>query len=122
MGKRKASIFTVAEAVNNWFDAILPTPTITEPIEATANSTDAVGEVGATTKQYQLPTVRAEAGHPSSIRPSWTADPPSRSTAPPASTSSSDVACPPRIDEAASKDRPLPADLDPEREAALRTF
>lgn len=96
MGKRKASIFTVAEAVNNWFDASLPPPTITETIEATANSTDVVGEVVATTEQSQLPTVRAEAGKPSPIHPRWTVEPPSKLTAPPASTSSGDVACPHR--------------------------
>ena len=70
----------------------------------------------------QPTTIRGGASQPSPIQPRLTAECQRVLAAHTLLGSPSDVVMPPGINEAASKDRPIPCELDPEREATLRAF
>ena len=117
MGKRKASVFTVVESVDNWFEASRLPSTITETIEERTGSV-----VADPALRFPLITTQGETNQSSVSRPRLAVDPSSISSAPTRVVSPGDVAVPPRINDATSRDRPLLADLDLEKEASLRAL
>ncbi len=122
MGKRKASVFTIAEFVTNWFEASRPHSTTNEPIKEGVDQVGAGVEVVDPSILSQPAMIQKGANQPSPIQPRLTAESQRVLAAHTQLGSPSDVAVPPGINEAASKDRPIPGELDPEREAALRAF
>ena len=122
MKKRKASIFTGEEAAQIRSETS-PKPLIpTEPHNDTPQLPDAGVKVADTTNQSQLLANREGPNQPGPSQPRWTEGPQRGLVAPVAPRINGDVAGPPRISDAASRDMPLPADLDPVRERALRAF
>ena len=74
MGKRKASVFTIAEFVTNWFEASRPHSTTNEPIKEGADQVGAGVEVVDPSIQSQLVMIRGETSQPSPIQPRLTAE------------------------------------------------
>ena len=120
--KRKANTFTGEEAAHIRSEASPKPLTLTEPRNDTTPLPNAGVTVADTTSQSQLLASREGPNQPSSSQPRWTEEPPRGLAALTAAGIPGDVAEPPCIKDAASRDRPLPADLDPVREMALRTF
>ena len=122
MGKRKTSVFTVAKSVTNWFEASGVYSTTTEPTQEEADQVGVGVEVVDPSILSQPAMIQKGANQPSPIQPRLTAESQRVLAAHTQLGSPSDVAVPPGINEAASKDRPIPSELDPKREAALRAF
>ena len=72
--------------------------------------------------RFPLTTTYGETSQPSISQPRLVGEPSNLSSAPTPVANPDDVAVPPQINDATSRDWPLPADLDPEREATLRAF
>ena len=106
MGKRKASVFTVAESVTNWFEASRAHSTTSEPTQEGSDQRAAGIEVVDPSISSQPATIRGGISQPNRIQPLLTVGPQRASAAHIQPGSPSDVAVPPGIDDASSRDRP----------------
>lgn len=122
MGKMKASVFTVAESVTNWFQASCRTTTTTKPTKKEADQLGTGVEVANPSTHAQTITVQVEASQPVPIQSRLTAAPQCGLTASPQIGDPADVAVPPRTDMVELSGIPTTGELDPEREATLRAF
>ena len=117
MSKRKAGSSTVIEVVDNWLEASNRPSTTTETVgERNGSVVDGV-EIVNPSPQSELATTAGKTSQPRLV-----GEPPRLLPTPTPVASLGNVAVPPQINDAASGDRPLPADLDPEREATLRAL
>ena len=122
MGKRKASDFTIAEYVTNWFEASCHSPVTTETVEGEANQVGTGVDITGPSTLVQTTTAQEETSPPAPSPSRLTAEPRRWLTASPHIGNPADVARPPRTDEAEIPGIPTTGELDPERAATLQAF
>ena len=100
MGKRKASVFTVAESVSHWLEANCRIPVITAAAEEGPVQVDIGRGIAAQSRPTPIIAIPAEADRPTPLSVQLAAEPSYRLTGSLRSGAPADVAVPPGTSEA----------------------
>ena len=122
MGKRKASVFTVAESVSHWLEANCRIPVLTAATEEGPVQVDIGRGVAAQSRSTPTIAIPAEADRPTPLPVQLASEPSYRLTGSPRGGLPADVAVPPGTSEAGIPLGQRLEELDPGSEAAIEAF
>ena len=122
MGKRKASVFTVAESVSNWLDASCRIPEHIEVVKGKSIQVDTGLGIATSSVPTYLADVPAKANQLTPLLSPLAAGPDWGLASSPRDEAIADVAVPPQTSKENIPVGPTLEELDPGSEAAVEVF